>query len=67
MTRTTFHDGRAVIHGLNVPGSRLRISAWIDRDGTLIDAEGFDTLRRPRTIAPDTPLWSQIAERVALQ
>lgn len=47
-----FGNGGYVVHGLtyNKVFCRLRISVWFDKDGHVLDSEGYDSANRPRPV-----------------
>lgn len=58
-----FTAGGFVIHGLDLPGSSCRVSAWFDDDGLLVDAERITRNNKTLPVEPNSKLWLQIAKR----
>jgi hypothetical protein len=60
----TSPDGvsRYVAHGVCVVGSNRRFSIWFS-DAGLMDAEGYDSLRRVRAVKRSSPTWRALKLR----
>ena len=58
MIRTKFQTGGYAIH--KVAYGNLKVSAWYDSHGGIIDCEAFDRLGRSRYVKPDGPLHQHL-------
>lgn len=45
-----FVNGGFVIHKIQLPGLRTKISAWYDHTGKLLDCESIDSRRHSRKV-----------------
>jgi hypothetical protein len=58
MQVSRFSNGGYVIHKMYVNG--IKYSAWFDKDGDVLDAEGFDGLGRSRSVKRGGPVWTEL-------
>ena len=49
-----------VAHGVAVMGSKRKFSIWVSCSGALIDAEGFDRLRRATPVNRSSYQWKAL-------
>lgn len=61
--KVAFSNGGFVLHRIQLPNARRRMSAWYDAAGQLLSAEAFDSLSRSYPVRADSAAWSQL-ERI---